>query len=84
MDESRTLSTEHQRPGDAKQPMDTLDRNQTPEVDDPKGRGVRAHVDTETGAAKGSGMGAGGGNPGEDYDDDSVAGGGTLPETRRR
>ena len=84
MPESGTLSTEHQRPGDARKPKDTLDRNQTPEVHDPEGRGVRAHVDAETGEVKGSGSGAGGGNPGEDYDDDAAAGGGVLPETRRR
>ena len=28
------LSTEHQRPGDARRPSDTLDREQAPEADD--------------------------------------------------
>lgn len=84
MPESRTLSTEHQHPGDARRPMDTLDRNQTPGLDDPEGRGVRAHVDPGSGAVKGSGMSAGGGNRGEDYDDDAKSGDGELPETGSR
>ena len=84
MTDKRNLSTEHQREGDALKPSDTLDRAQTPEVGDPEGRGVRAHIDADSGAARGSGSGAGGGNPGEDYDEDPVSGGGDLPETRSR
>lgn len=41
-------------------------------------RGKRAHIDKD-GTVHGSGAGAGGGNPGEDYDDDPVGGGGSLP-----
>jgi hypothetical protein len=41
-------------------------------------RGKRAHIDRD-GTVHGSGAGAGGGNPGEDYDDDPVGGGGVLP-----
>jgi len=62
------LSTEYQKPGDARRPKDTLDRDQT--------RGERADFDPKTGEVTGSGSGAGGSNPGEDHDDDAVAGGG--------
>jgi len=46
--------------------------------DDENDRGKRAHIDRD-GSVHGSGSGAGGGNPGEDYDDDPVGGGGVLP-----
>ncbi len=42
----------------------------------PPQAGRRAAIDPETGAVLGSGAGAGGGNPGEDFDDDATAGGG--------
>lgn len=64
------LSTDHQRPGDAARPQDTLDRE-----DD---RGHRASFDPKSGKVAGSGAGAGGNNPGEDYDDDPMAGGGSA------
>jgi hypothetical protein len=48
------------------------------EVD--KERGRRADFDPVTGAVKGSGSGAGGGNPVEDYDHDAKSGdGGMIP-----
>ena len=43
--------------------------------------GKRASIDPATGEVHGSGSGAGGGNPGEDYDDDPAAGGGLPPAT---
>lgn len=70
MTQDRNISTEHQRPGDAKRPSDTLDRGQRPFI-------------AGNGEVHGSGAGAGGGNPGEDYDDDAVAGGGGLTEDAR-
>lgn len=42
-------------------------------------RGIPAHADPVTGEARGSGSGAAGGNPGEDYDSDAHGGSGTLP-----
>jgi hypothetical protein len=42
-------------------------------------RGQRPHIDRD-GTVHGSGAGAGGGNPGEDYDDDPVGGGGHMPD----
>ncbi|MEO5492872.1 MAG: hypothetical protein ABIR08_02465 [Sphingomonas sp.] len=50
-----------------------------PAEDLPPDAGRRAFVDPKTGEVHGSGTGAGGGNPGEDYDSDSAAGDGTLP-----
>ena len=44
-----------------------------------KERGKPATFDRSTGKVRGSGSGAGGGAPGEDYDDDSAAGGGAKP-----
>lgn len=66
------LSAEHQRPGDAARPSDTLDRDERGEA------GKRATFDHKTGKVMGSGSGAGGNNPGEDYDDDPMAGGGAA------
>ena len=43
-------------------------------------RGRRAGFDPATGEVHGSGSGAGGGNPSEDYDGDPMAGGGSEPE----
>jgi hypothetical protein len=54
-----------------------------PTVDDrdlPPDAGHRSHVDPATGAVHGSGAGAGGGNPGEDFDTASASGG-TYPIT---
>lgn len=42
-------------------------------AEDGASRGVAA-IDPRTGEVKGGGSGAGGGNPGEDYDDDHSAG----------
>lgn len=50
----------------------------------PPENGKRASIDSKTGAVHGSGVGAGGGSPGEDFDNDSAAGDGTLPTTRNR
>lgn len=43
----------------------------------PREDGRRAHVDQRTGAVHGSGAGAGGGQPGEDFDDDAAGGSGS-------
>jgi hypothetical protein len=80
MTQDRNLSTEHQLPGDAKRPSDTLDRDQprTPE-DEQSDRGRRPFI-AGNGEVRGSGAGAGGGSLREDYDNDAVAGGGDLTE----
>ena len=44
-----------------------------------KERGKPATFDRSSGTVRGSGSGAGGGAPGEDYDDDPMAGGGAEP-----
>ena len=49
-----------------------------PEREDEE-RGRPAGFDPATGQVHGSGSGAGGGNPGEDYDEDPMAGGGSEP-----
>jgi len=41
-------------------------------------RGRRPYIAPD-GSVHGSGAGAGGGNPGEDFDDDPAAGGGDMP-----
>ena len=47
-------------------------------MEDPeRQRGERASFDRKSGEVRGSGSGAGGGAPGEDHDDDPVAGGGS-------
>lgn len=60
-------------------------RGDTPDAagDMPPENGRRAFFDPETGAVHGSGSGAGGGNPGEDFDSDPSAGDG-RPHTRGR
>lgn len=52
--------------------------DRAPEADgnDPPEAGRRPFVDPATGEVHGSGAGAGGGNPGEDFDSDPAAGGG--------
>lgn len=50
----------------------------TPDL--PPGNGRRASFDPATGAVHGSGMGAGGGQDGEDFDDDAANGAG-YPQT---
>ena len=45
-------------------------------------RGKRPSI-SKNGEVHGSGAGAGGGNPGEDYDDDPVGGGGKIPGQAR-
>ncbi|WP_129793366.1 hypothetical protein [Sphingosinicella sp. CPCC 101087] len=47
-------------------------------------RGEPASFDRETGEVRGSGSGAGVGAPGEDYDDDPMAGGGSEPTGAQR
>jgi hypothetical protein len=79
MDLKGNLSTEHQRPGDAKRPADVQDRFQTPE-DETSERGKRPFI-AGNGEVRGSGAGAGGGNLREDYDDEQASGGGDLTES---
>lgn len=50
------------------------------DANDPPEAGRRASHDPATGEVHGSGSGAGGGNPGEDYDSDPMAGSG-YPQT---
>ncbi|HEX8556288.1 MAG TPA: hypothetical protein VF695_16425 [Sphingomonas sp.] len=47
--------------------------------DIPPDAGVRAHVDQATGEVRGSGVGAGGGAPGEDYDSHTPGGSPRVP-----
>jgi len=61
--------------GDSKAPCDADDRF-------PPENGRRAFFDERTGAVHGSGAGAGGGNPGEDFASDPAAGDG-FPQTGR-
>ena len=56
----------------------------SPSEDLPPENGKRASIDSKTGAVHGSGVGAGGGSPGEDFDNDSAAGDGELPANRGR
>ena len=44
----------------------------------PRDNGARASVDPTTGEVRGSGVGAGGGQPGEDMDQDSATGDGPV------
>lgn len=77
MDLKGNLSTEHQLPGDAKRPdRARMDADRTPEDEDSE-RGRRAFI-AGNGEVRGSGAGAGGGNPREDYDDEQASGGGDL------
>lgn len=48
-------------------------------MDSDSERGRPAGFDPKSGEVRGSGSGAGGGNPGEDYDQDPMAGGGSEP-----
>lgn len=78
MTEKRNISTEHQLPGDAARPDDTMDRDQPRRPEKEQGdRGKRPFI-AANGEVRGSGSGAGGGNPGEDFDDDAPSGGGDL------
>jgi hypothetical protein len=78
MTEDRNISTEHQLPGDAARPSDTMDREQPRSPEQEQGdRGRRPFI-ADNGEVHGSGSGAGGGNPGEDFDDDPPSGGGNL------
>ncbi len=54
-----------------------IDRGNEP--DQPPETGKRASFDPATGEVHGEGAGAGGNNPGEDYDSDPVGGDGTMP-----
>src|SRR3546814_4000027 len=47
-------------------------------MEEEQDRGRRPHID-RSGEVHGSGAGAGGGNPGEDFDDDPMSGGGDQP-----
>ena len=67
----RPSGTVAARPGDPHPPRD-------PAL--PPENGMRASFDPETGAVHGSGSGAGGGNPGEDFASDA-AGGDGYPQT---
>ena len=60
------------------------ERRASPEPDDrfPPENGRRAFFDERTGEVHGSGAGAGGGNPGEDFASDPAAGDG-FPQTGR-
>jgi hypothetical protein len=49
-------------------------------MDRPRESGRPADFDPVSGEVHGSGSGAGGGNPGEDHDDDPMAGSGAQPE----
>jgi hypothetical protein len=49
-------------------------------MDRPRESGRPAGFDPESGEVHGSGSGAGGGNPGEDFDSDPMAGSGAEPE----
>ena len=78
MTEDRNISTEHKRSGDAARPADTLDREQPRSPGKhQRDRGKRPFI-ADNGEVRGSGAGAGGGNPGEDFDDDPPSGGGDL------
>lgn len=55
-------------------PSDTQPR------DIPLENGRRATVDPKTGEVHGSGMGAGGGSPGEDFDDETSGGEAIRPK----
>jgi hypothetical protein len=48
-------------------------------ADEKEERGQPAGFDPRTGEVHGSGAGAGGNNPAEDYDDDPISGGGREP-----
>ena len=48
-------------------------------ADEKEERGRPASFDRRTGEVHGSGAGAGGNNPAEDYDDDPMSGGGREP-----
>lgn len=75
MDLKGNLSTEHA--GDAKRPDSaTLDKDRRPE-DEASERGRRAFI-AGNGGVRGSGAGAGGGDPREDHDDEQASGGGDL------
>ncbi|MFD1612129.1 hypothetical protein ACFSCW_09985 [Sphingomonas tabacisoli] len=82
MTDDRNISTEHQLPGDAARPDDTMDRDQPrrPEQEQrDRDRGERPFI-AGNGEVRGSGAGAGGGTMREDYDDDAAAGGGDLAD----
>lgn len=81
MTEDRNISTEHQGKGDARQPSDTLDKDQVRSPDRPTEAGQRAGFDPQTGEVRGAGVGTGGGSTGEDHDSDPQGGSGTLSES---
>ena len=53
--------------------------NRPKDTDIPPENGKRAWIDSAPGAVHGSGVGAGGGSTGEDFDSDTVAGDGPVP-----
>lgn len=57
------------------------DKAGTPDAaaDLPPDNGRRASIDPVTGEVHGAGVGAGGGQPGEDFDSDAASGDGYLP-----
>lgn len=79
-DRADGYSGQDYRPGDE---AALRDRPPAPAVSDdrdlPPDNGRRAGVDERTGEVRGSGVGAGGGQAGEDFDGDSATGDGYLP-----
>lgn len=73
---------EYHRDREAQLGRQSTDRaaSETPDggQDIPPDNGHRASVDPKTGEVHGSGSGAGGGNPGEDYDSDPASGDGFM------
>lgn len=61
-------------------PLPPTDTRAHPDL--PSDNGRRAAVDAATGEVRGSGVGAGGEQPGEDLDNDSTSGDGTLTPHR--
>ncbi len=57
--------------------MSNKDKVDTRDI--PPENGKRASIDRRTGEVHGSGVGAGGGSPGEDFDSDTASGDGKLP-----
>lgn len=74
-DVSESMST---RRADAPVPSYHAPESGLSRIDEEQDRGRRPHID-RSGEVHGSGAGAGGGNPGEDFDDDPISGGGDQP-----
>lgn len=74
MTDDRNLSTAHQRPGDARKPSDTLDKDQVRSPDRPTDAKARSGFDPDTGEARGAG------GSGEASDPGPQGGSGMLSE----